>query len=58
MYKIILTVIVLFLIQSVSFGQTEEATTQSGKKVLLYADGTWKYADDTKPVTKKNSDEK
>lgn len=58
MYKSILTVIVLLLMQYNSFGQTEEATTQSGKKVILYADGTWKYADDTKPVIKKNNEEK
>jgi len=27
--------------------QTEEATTKSGKKVILYQDGTWKYAGET-----------
>lgn len=30
----------------VSAAQTEEATTKSGKKVILYPDGRWKYADD------------
>lgn len=33
--------------------QTEEATTKSGKKVILYADGTWKYADETKKPEEK-----
>ena len=58
MYKSILTIIVLMLMQSISFGQTEEATTRSGKKVILYADGTWKYADDTKQEIKKNEEKK
>ena len=31
------------------FAQTQEATTNSGKKVILYADGTWKYAEEIKP---------
>ena len=28
--------------------QTEEATTRSGRKVILYSDGTWKYAEEKK----------
>lgn len=32
--------------------QTEEATTKSGRKVILYTDGTWKYADE--PVKAEN----
>lgn len=34
--------------------QPEEATTRSGKKVILYPDGRWKYADEAtdKPVQK------
>lgn len=48
-------------------GQTEEATTKSGKKVILYPDGRWKYADevadkstepakDKKPVVQTTTD--
>lgn len=40
------------------FAQTEEATTKSGKKVILFADGTWKYADDMKPAETKPAPDK
>ncbi len=34
------------------FSQTEEATTESGKKVILYADGTWKIkSEEPKKIT-------
>ena len=33
-----------FLIPIIINGQTQEATTSDGKKVILNADGTWKYA--------------
>lgn len=42
--RIVLTFITLFAIQIFSFGQ-QEAIINNGKKVLLYADGTWFYAD-------------
>ena len=58
MFKSILTAAVVLWIQNISFAQTEEATTQSGKKVILYADGTWKYAVDAKPEIPKNKEEK
>ncbi len=32
--------------------QSEEATTKSGKKVILYPDGTWKYAEEVKTDTR------
>lgn len=35
-----------FLSCLIATGQTEEATTKSGKKVILYPDGKWKYADE------------
>lgn len=45
--------IILFLLfvfaDKFLFAQTQEATTNSGKKVILYADGTWKYAEEIKP---------
>lgn len=31
-----------------AFGQTQKATTENGKKVILNSDGTWKYADTVK----------
>ena len=34
------------------FSQTEEATTESGKKVILYADGTWKLKTEEVKTTK------
>jgi|GEM_PF-1708233 len=56
MLKNIFTVSMLFLLHSV-FAQTEEATTNSGRKVILYADGTWKFKDE-KAEVKKNTDKK
>lgn len=47
MNKLFILVIVALLPHFVSKAQTEEATTKSGKKVILYQDGTWKYADET-----------
>jgi hypothetical protein len=39
------------------FGQTQEATTTDGKKVILNSDGTWKYAEIKKDTAKpKTSD--
>ena len=51
MKKITLTLIAIIAIITFSFGQTEEATTKSGKKVILNPDGTWKYAEEKKKVT-------
>ena len=45
MKKIVLAVLGIITIISVSFGQAQKAKTRSGQKVLLYADGTWKYED-------------
>ena len=36
------SMILILLFPVIVFSQTEEATTESGKKVILYADGTWK----------------
>jgi len=38
--------------------QTEEATTQSGKKVILYSNGTWKYATTDPKVSEKDGKKK
>ena len=42
----ILLVLLFFLIPIIINGQTQEATTSDGKKVILNADGTWKYAEE------------
>lgn len=44
MKKIILFILTIFTSFSLSFGQ-QEATTESGEKVLLWEDGTWSYID-------------
>ena len=44
MRKIIFTIILLFVIQKLTFGQ-QEVKTNDGKTVLLFEDGTWLYAD-------------
>jgi endonuclease G len=44
MKTIFLTAVTFFLIQTLVYGQ-QEATTTDGKKVFLYENGTWKYAD-------------
>lgn len=40
----ILLALLFFLIPIIINGQTQEATTADGKKVILNNDGTWKYA--------------
>lgn len=42
----ILSVLLFFLIPIIINGQTQEATTSDGKKVILNPDGTWKYAEE------------
>ncbi len=44
MKKVALLILTVFSFHSLTFGQ-EEATTETGKKVLLWEDGTWVYAD-------------
>ncbi|MDP2089761.1 MAG: DNA/RNA non-specific endonuclease [Flavobacteriaceae bacterium] len=44
MKRLILTLLLLFIIQTLTFGQQEVKTTD-GKTVLLYEDGSWLYAD-------------
>ena len=38
-------VLLFFLIPIIINGQTQEATTSDGRKVILNSDGTWKYAE-------------
>jgi TonB family protein len=42
----ILLVLFFFLIQIIINGQTQEATTSNGKKVILNANGTWKSTEE------------
>jgi endonuclease G len=44
MKKIILSIVVLFVFQNLTFSQ-QEIKTNNGKIIVLYNDGTWKYAD-------------
>lgn len=44
MRKLVLLILAVFAFHSLTFGQ-QEATTATGKKVLLWEDGTWVYAD-------------
>jgi hypothetical protein len=47
--KIYLTgLLFLFFSPLMVHAQSQEATTGAGRKVILYADGTWKYADEKK----------
>jgi TonB family protein len=42
----ILLILLFFLIHITINGQTQEATTSYGQKVILNANGTWKYAEE------------
>jgi endonuclease G len=44
MKKIILSIVVLFIFQNLVFSQ-QEIKSNNGKIIVLYNDGTWKYAD-------------
>lgn len=58
MQRIILTALTIIVTFTITFGQIEEATTKSGKKVNLNTDGTWKYQEGKKtpPFIAKSSD--
>lgn len=55
MKKITITVLTALMSFAVSFGQTQEATTTDGKKVILNNDGTWNYLEVKKETKKVNS---
>ncbi|TAL57644.1 MAG: hypothetical protein EPN85_13615 [Bacteroidetes bacterium] len=55
MKKITTTLLTVLTTLTIAFGQTQNATTESGKKVSLFPDGTWKYAEVKKDTAKKNS---
>ncbi len=58
MKKKVLLLIFLFAAKTAIWGQSEEATTKSGKKVILYANGTWTYAEGAKTENKTKPEEK
>ncbi|MCG6168090.1 DUF3157 family protein [Leptospira sp. FAT2] len=47
-------VFLLFIILATEGFATEEATTKSGKKVILNSDFTWKYVNETAEKNKSN----
>lgn len=48
--KIIEIVLTVLISTSYVFGQSEKATTESGKIVILNSDGTWKYNETLKTI--------
>ncbi len=55
MKKITTTLLMVFAALTFAFGQNQNATTESGKKIILFPDGTWKYVEEKKDTTKTNS---
>jgi len=53
MKKISTSLLMVIIATTIAFGQTQKATTENGKKVILNSDGTWKYADTVKTVQTK-----
>lgn len=45
----------VLMITTMAFGQSQEATTTDGKKVILNSDGTWKFVDVKKSTVKPGS---
>lgn len=48
MKKITTTLLTILTALAFAFGQNQNATTESGKKVILLPNGTWKYSDTVK----------
>ena len=51
MKKITTTLLMVLMTMTFAFGQTQNATTENGKKVILFQDGTWKYEEAKKDTT-------
>jgi hypothetical protein len=45
MKQLTMTLFAVLMAMTVALGQTQQATTTDGKKVILNSDGTWKYAE-------------
>lgn len=56
MKKITTILMTTLMSATYTFAQTQKATTENGKKVILNTDGTWKYADTAK-IVQKNIDQ-
>jgi len=55
--KIILAILLIVVCNTtITYGQTQKATTDAGVKVLLNSDGTWKYAPDSTKNIQSNID--
>ena len=39
---------------NLAFGQTQKATTETGEKLIIFSDGTWKYEDSIKTINSKS----
>ncbi|HNO18873.1 MAG TPA: hypothetical protein PKM24_11255 [Saprospiraceae bacterium] len=52
MKKVTTILMTVLMTATIAYGQTQKATTENGKKVILNSDGTWKYADTVKSVQK------
>ncbi len=55
MEKFTTTFLMVIMTMTLAFGQTQEATTSDGKKVILNSDGTWKYVETKKVSLDSNS---
>lgn len=53
MRTVILTILTVIFFFSFAFSQTQEATTNDGKKIILNSNGTWKYAESKTDTIKK-----
>jgi hypothetical protein len=59
MKKLLIIITLSAVAFNLSYSQTQKATTEDGKTVLLNSDGTWKYTENTKEVkTSTNSNNK
>ncbi len=54
--RLVLSTIVVFLFPAILFAQ-QTATTSDGKKVLLFKDGTWQYAENLTPDISENCED-
>ncbi len=55
MKKITMTLLTVLITMTVAFGQTQEAITTDGKKVILNSDGSWNFAEVKKDTANVNS---
>jgi hypothetical protein len=56
MRKLTTLLLVIFMTINLAFGQTQKATTENGKAVILNPNGTWKYSAVNKPTSSEGSE--